>query len=113
MDELELERLFRTLPALWWEQIRRKLDVLRVKMILKAGWRRVGNFRSVLGSTLLPCIASFAGRGGCFCSAGRATIAQLTATAAKPTLALISLTSTLPTPMDETVCGVGVQFGCV
>jgi hypothetical protein len=31
-------------------------DHLRLKLILKTGWRRVGSFRSVLGSTSLPCL---------------------------------------------------------
>ena len=75
MNELELGRLFRTPPDLMIG-LRKKLepglilnpaerivgenvaqlDHLRLKLILKAGWRRVGSFRSVLGSTSLPCL---------------------------------------------------------
>jgi hypothetical protein len=75
MNELELGPPFRTPPDLMLE-LRKKLepdsifnpaermvgenvaqlDHLRLKLILKAGWRRVGSFRSVLGSTSLPCL---------------------------------------------------------
>jgi hypothetical protein len=75
MNELELWPPFRTPPDLMLE-LREKLepdsifnltermvgenvaqlDHLRLKLILKAGWRRVGSFRSVLGSTSLPCL---------------------------------------------------------
>ena len=75
MDELKLGRLFQTPPDLMLG-LRKKLepgsilnpaerivgenvaqlDHLRLKLILKAGWGRVGSFRSVLGSTSLPCL---------------------------------------------------------
>jgi hypothetical protein len=32
------------------------LDHLRLNLILKTRWKRVGSFRSVLGSTSLPCL---------------------------------------------------------
>jgi hypothetical protein len=73
MDQLELGRPYRPPPDLMLD-VRKKLepvlilnpaermvienvaqcDHLRLKLILKAGWRRVGSFRSVLGSTSLP-----------------------------------------------------------
>ena len=43
-----------------------QLDHLRLNLILKTGWRRVGSFSSVLGS--LPYPASFAGRDRAFLS---------------------------------------------
>ena len=74
---MELGRLFRTPPDLLLE-LRKKieldsifdlaermvgekmaqLDHLRLNLnpILKVGWGRVGSFRSVLGSTSLPCL---------------------------------------------------------
>jgi hypothetical protein len=75
MNELELGRLFRTQPDLM-RGLGKKLDPgsilnpaermvienvaqrdhLRLELILKTGWRRVGSFRSVLGSTSLPCL---------------------------------------------------------
>jgi hypothetical protein len=75
MNELELGPAFRTPPDLMLE-LRKKLepdslfnlaermvgenvaqrDHLRLNLIFKTGWRRVGSFRSVLGSTSLPCL---------------------------------------------------------
>ena len=75
MDELKLGRLFQTPPDLMLG-LRKKLepgsilnpaerivgenvaqrDHLRLSLILKTEWRLVGSFRSVLGSTSLPCL---------------------------------------------------------
>jgi hypothetical protein len=76
MNELELGPPFRTPPDLMLE-LRKKLepssilnpaerivgenvaerDRLRLELISETGWRRVGSFRSGLGSTALPCLA--------------------------------------------------------
>jgi hypothetical protein len=75
MNELELGPPFRTPPDLMLELRKNlepdsifnlaermvgenvaQLDHLRLKLILKAGWRRVRRFRSVFGSTSLPCL---------------------------------------------------------
>jgi len=75
MNELELGPPFRTPPDLMLELSKKleldsifnpaermvgekmaQLDHLRQELILKTGWRRVGSFRSVSGSTSLPCL---------------------------------------------------------
>jgi hypothetical protein len=53
--KLELDSIFNLAERMGGEKIA-QLDHLRLNLILETGWRRVGSFRSVLGSTSLPCL---------------------------------------------------------
>jgi hypothetical protein len=54
-NKLEPDSIFNLAEQMVGENFAQR-DHLRLNLILKTGWRHVGSFRSVLGSTSLPCL---------------------------------------------------------